>query len=39
LRGDSSRAREQLGWQPHTNFETMIRDMVDADLTRLQPRQ
>jgi GDPmannose 4,6-dehydratase len=39
LRGDSTRAREQLGWKPRTNFETMIRDMVDADLVRLQPRQ
>ena len=39
LRGDSTRAREQLGWKPQTNFEAMIRDMVDADLVRLQPRQ
>lgn len=35
LCGDSSRARELLGWEPRTNFETMIRDMVDADLKRL----
>jgi GDP-D-mannose dehydratase len=35
LRGDSTRAREQLGWKPRTNFETMIRDMVDADIKRL----
>jgi GDPmannose 4,6-dehydratase len=39
LCGDSSRARHELGWEPRTNFETMIRDMVDADLVRLQPRQ
>ena len=37
LCGDSSRARQLLGWQPRTTFEKMIRDMVDADLARLQP--
>lgn len=36
LCGDSSRARELLGWQPRTSFEQMVRDMVDADLARLQ---
>lgn len=35
LCGDSARARELLGWQPRTDFGTMIRDMVDADLARL----
>jgi GDPmannose 4,6-dehydratase len=35
LCGDSSRARELLGWKPRTDFETMIRDMVDADIKRL----
>ena len=39
LCGDSSRARELLGWQPRVDFDTMIRSMVDADLARLQPRQ
>lgn len=36
LCGDSEMARELLGWEPRTSFETMIRDMVDADLKRLQ---
>jgi GDPmannose 4,6-dehydratase len=36
LCGDASRARGLLGWQPRTSFERMIRDMVDADLARLQ---
>lgn len=36
LCGDSARARGLLGWQPRTSFETMICDMVDADITRLQ---
>jgi GDPmannose 4,6-dehydratase len=35
LRGNSSLAREVLGWKPRTNFATMIRDMVDADVKRL----
>lgn len=35
LCGDSSRARELLGWEPRTDFVTMIRDMVDADIKRL----
>lgn len=37
LCGDSTRARELLGWQPRTSFDQMIRDMVDADMARLQP--
>ena len=36
LHGDSSAARNILGWQPRTDFATMIQDMVDADLKRLQ---
>lgn len=32
LRGDSSRAREELGWTPRINFEQLIRMMVDSDL-------
>jgi len=36
LLGDSSAARDILGWQPRTDFATMIQIMVDADLKRLQ---
>ena len=39
LCGDSMLARNLLGWQPHTGFATMICDMVDADLKRLQSTQ
>ena len=39
LCGDSTRAREILGWQPRTAFADMVRDMVDADLKRLDPRK
>ena len=35
LIGDASKAREQLGWVPHTSFEEMVRLMVDSDLEML----
>src|SRR6201990_2017805 len=35
LVGDASKAREQLGWEPKTNFEELIRLMVQADLELL----
>jgi GDPmannose 4,6-dehydratase len=31
LIGDAAKARDQLGWEPRTSFEQMIRLMVDAD--------
>ena len=31
LIGDASKARRDLGWEPRTSFEQMIRLMVDAD--------
>jgi GDPmannose 4,6-dehydratase len=36
LLGDSSKARQELGWQPKTSFEDMIKEMVDTDLQRLK---
>jgi len=36
LRGDYSKAREQLGWEPQTSFEELVDLMVDADLEQLQ---
>jgi len=35
LIGDPSKAERLLGWRPETDFETMIRRMVDADRRRL----
>jgi GDPmannose 4,6-dehydratase len=32
LLGDAGKARKQLGWEPTTNFEELVRIMVDADL-------
>jgi len=36
LIGDCSKAREQLGWEPRTTFEELVRLMVDSDLELLQ---
>ena len=35
LLGDSSRARELLGWEPTVTFEELVRIMVDADCAEL----
>ena len=32
LIGDSTKAREELGWKPTTSFEELITTMVDADV-------
>ena len=36
LRGDYSKARKMLGWQPRLSFADLIRLMVDCDLRLLQ---
>jgi GDPmannose 4,6-dehydratase len=35
LVGDAAKAKQVLGWEPKTNFEQLIRLMVDADLELL----
>jgi GDPmannose 4,6-dehydratase len=35
LIGDPTKAREKLGWSPHTTFEEMVKLMVDSDLEML----
>jgi GDPmannose 4,6-dehydratase len=37
-RGDYSRAKAELGWQPHTSFEALIQLMVESDLKLLSAR-
>ncbi|HLG94171.1 MAG TPA: GDP-mannose 4,6-dehydratase [candidate division Zixibacteria bacterium] len=36
LLGDSTLARKNLGWQPKTSFEELVKMMVEADLERLK---
>jgi GDPmannose 4,6-dehydratase len=35
LRGDASKAKKLLGWEPKVRFEELVRIMVDADVQRL----
>ena len=35
LLGDSSKARKELGWKPETNFEQLVKKMVDNDLKQI----
>lgn len=32
LRGNSAKAQQQLGWQPHTSLEKLVQIMVEADI-------
>ena len=36
LRGDYSKARKQLGWEPGMSFEELTRTMVDQDFEQLK---
>jgi GDPmannose 4,6-dehydratase len=36
LCGDSAKARQQLGWEPTTNFKQLVEMMVAADLKIVQ---
>ena len=36
LKGDYSKAKKDLGWEPKISFEDLIRLMVDEDLKRFQ---
>jgi GDPmannose 4,6-dehydratase len=36
LIGDYSKAKRQLGWQPKTRFEDLVKLMVDADVELLR---
>jgi GDPmannose 4,6-dehydratase len=39
LLGDASKAEAKLGWRSSIPLETMIQEMVDADIDRLQSRR
>lgn len=36
LLGDPGKARERLGWKPHTDFNALVREMMQSDLTLAQ---
>jgi GDPmannose 4,6-dehydratase len=36
LIGDSTKAKQKLGWEPTVTFEEMIQKMVTADLAALK---
>ena len=38
LCGDSGKARAALGWQPTTSLESMVAEMIEADLERQRKR-
>ena len=35
LLGDSTKARKELKWKPKTNIKTLVKEMVNSELTRL----
>ena len=35
LRGDATKAREELGWEPTVTFDELVKIMVDADVKQL----
>ena len=36
LRGDASKAKELLGWEPKVRFQELVKIMVEADIGRLE---
>ena len=36
LRGDATKAQEELGWEPKIKFKELVKEMVKADLKRLE---
>jgi len=36
LKGDYSKAKEKLGWQPRTKFGDLVKIMIDADIKRVE---
>lgn len=34
LKGNSNKARSQLGWSPKVSFDNLVKDMVDSDINK-----
>lgn len=39
LLGDNSKAKEKLGWEPNIKFETLVKEMIEADLRLMEKRK
>ncbi len=39
LLGDSTKAKEELGWEPKTGFEELVNMMVDSDVARWERKK
>jgi len=39
LRGDSSTAQRELGWEHNISFEELVHEMVEADLKLFKNKQ
>ena len=35
LQGDSSKAREKLGWKPKHTLKTLVKEMIEKDISRI----
>ena len=38
LRGDASKAKYELGWKPKTDFQKLVKNMVESDVALLDPQ-
>jgi len=38
LRGDATKAKYELGWKPKTDFQKLVKNMVESDLALLDPK-
>ncbi len=36
LRGDSSKAKQKLGWKPSVYFKDLVKMMIDAEMKRIK---
>ena len=39
LKGDPSKAKKLLNWIPNYNFDSIVEEMVEADLEKFKPSE